>query len=808
MSRALRLREPLGERAISAADLPLALGGEGASISVPGVPAGVTAAYIGLDEQTPYIEAVPDSTVTVILNGRPLHERTPLLHGDVIRIGDAQVLCAVSGPAVSLDVIHHEGNPTQPPIVDPAEQESELELAPDSQAIQRVAFKPVLAPKQQVRRRAQPQRLALTAGLTVLGLVLWYLITAKPVQVIVDPRDSSLDFRGTALDFRAGDRVLLRPGNYVLVASHAGYETAQLPVTIVGKQGEQVRVMLVKLPGQIHVDTNGVAAALSIDGKNIGPVPGNYPVAAGKHEFRVTAPRYQPSASTVEVKGEGAKQNVNVKLRPAFSPVTIESEPAGARVALDGQDLGVTPLTTQIDEGNYTLSLAATGFRSWESSIQVKADTPQKIGPVKLGLPDGVLVVRSAPSQADVAVAGRYRGRTPLELSLPPGIGYEIAVNHSGYEPSRRAVVVKAGERAGLDLTLKPILGEVTVRGDPPDAQLFVEGQARGSANQTLSLPSTELSIEIRRDGYQSFATKVVPQPGLARVVEYRLLTPEQVRAARIPPLIRTHTGGQLRRIPPGRYVMGSSRREPGRRTNEVEHEVVLQRTYYLGVYEVTNAEYRQFQPDHLSGVVRDRSLDQDDHPVVNVTWADAAAFCNWLSSQDGLPAAYTQQGDTYVLVTPVTTGYRLPMEAEWEWAARYEGGQASRRYSWGSSLPVPTNSGNFADKRSLAVNDTAVADYEDGFVTTAPVGKFPANPLGLYDIGGNVTEWVQDFYTVYPELMPVSTDPLGPESGTQHVVRGSSWRSANVAELRLAWREHADGKAQHIGFRIARYAE
>ena len=343
MSRALRLREPLGERAISATDLPLALGGEGASISVPGVPAGLTAAYIGLDEQSPYIEAAADSSVTVLLNGRPLRERTPLLNGDVIRIGEAQVLCAVSGPAVSLEVIHHEGNPTQPPIIDPAEQEDELELAPDSQAIQRVAFKPVLAPRQQLRRRNQPQRLALTAGLTVLGVVLWYLFTAKPVQVIVDPRDSKLDFRGTALDFRAGDRVLLRPGNYILIASHAGYEIAQLPVTIVGKPGEQLRVKLVKLPGQIHVDTSGVAAALNIDGKDIGPVPGNYAVAAGKHEFRVTAPRYQPSASTVEVKGEGAQQSVNVKLKPAFSPVTIESEPAGARVALDGKDLGVTP---------------------------------------------------------------------------------------------------------------------------------------------------------------------------------------------------------------------------------------------------------------------------------------------------------------------------------------------------------------------------------------------------------------------------------------------------------------------------------
>jgi formylglycine-generating enzyme required for sulfatase activity len=809
LNRALRLREPLGDRAISNADLPLALGGEGVSISIPGVPAGVIAAYVGFDEQTPYVEVTADSGVAVTLNGRVLRERTPLLHGDVIRIGAAQILSSVRGASVALEVIHHEGNATQPPIIDPAELEEDQELAPDSQAIRRVAFKPVLAPKQQVRRRAHPQRVVLTLGLTVLGLGLWMLITAKPLHVIVDPRDSPLDLRDTSFDFRVGDRIFVRTGSHVLVASHAGYETAQLPVQVSGKPDEQVRLTLKKLPGEVHVQAGDVEASLVIDGKPIGKVPGAYRVAAGKHQFRVAAPHYQEFISNVEVKGLGQKQTVTFKLRPLFSPVTIESEPSGARVALDGKEIGVTPLTAQIDAGTYSLSLLAQGFRPWENSIQVKAETPQKIGPVKLGLPDGTLSIRSSPSQADVAVAGRYRGRTPLDVSLPPGVEFEIALNHGGYEPARRVVAVKPGERSGMEMTLKPILGEVNVRGDPADAQLFVDGQARGSANQTIMLPSTELTLEIRREGYQSFTTKVVPQAGLARVVEYRLLTPEQARAARIPPLIKTHTNGQMRRIPPGHFTMGSSRREPGRRSNETEHEVTLQRTYYLGVYEVTNAEFRQFQPDHLSGVVRDRSLDQDDHPVVNVTWSEAAAFCNWLSSQDGLPAAYTQQGDNYALVTPVNTGYRLPTEAEWEWAARYEGGQASRRYPWGSSLPVPTNSGNFADKRALAVNDTAVENYEDGFVTTAPVGRFPANPLGLYDIGGNVTEWVQDFYTVYPELEPASTDPLGPATGTQqHVVRGSSWRSANVAELRLAWRDHADGKAQHIGFRIARYAE
>jgi formylglycine-generating enzyme required for sulfatase activity len=223
----------------------------------------------------------------------------------------------------------------------------------------------------------------------------------------------------------------------------------------------------------------------------------------------------------------------------------------------------------------------------------------------------------------------------------------------------------------------------------------------------------------------------------------------------------------------------------------------------------VTNAEYRHFRTEHLSGVVRDRSLDQDNHPVVNISWQEAAEFCNWLSAQDGLPAAYVAQGDTLVPVVPATTGYRLPTEAEWEWAARYDGGRANRRYPWGGSLPVAPKAGNFADRASLAVLETALSDYDDGVPTTAPVGTFPPNPLGLYDMGGNVTEWVQDFYTVSPDLLgAATTDPIGPPSGTRRVVRGSSWRSASIPELRLAWRDYAEGKAQHIGFRIARYAD
>ena len=257
---------------------------------------------------------------------------------------------------------------------------------------------------------------------------------------------------------------------------------------------------------------------------------------------------------------------------------------------------------------------------------------------------------------------------------------------------------------------------------------------------------------------------------------------------------------------------MGSERREQGRQPNESLRLVTLSRRFYLGLREVTNGEFRRFQSGHSAGFVDKRSIDLDAQAVTGVSWVDAVQYCNWLSAQEGLPSAYEQKDGRWNLRVPVTTGYRLPMEAEWEYAARFGGaGRPQRRYEWGDALPVPAKLANLAGSEASAALERRLEGWTDDYESVAPPARFPASVLGLYDMTGNVSEWVHDAYASLTGTGAV-TDPLGPvaEAGSagRRVVKGSSWRTASFPALRPAWRDGRDSAANDLGFRVARYAD
>jgi formylglycine-generating enzyme required for sulfatase activity len=220
----------------------------------------------------------------------------------------------------------------------------------------------------------------------------------------------------------------------------------------------------------------------------------------------------------------------------------------------------------------------------------------------------------------------------------------------------------------------------------------------------------------------------------------------------------------------------------------------------------VTNGEFRQFLATHTSGTFKSQDLNRDDLPVVMVSWEQAALFCNWLSVKASLPPVYIQKDGRVVASDPLGKGYRLPTEAEWESSARQG---VSGKYPWGEGYPPAPGAGNYADESAKGLIDVIIDGYNDGYPAAAPVGKFRPAATGLFDMGGNVAEWCHDYYAIETEgPKKEQADPVGPREGSHRVVKGASWKSAGIANLRIAFRDYSAGPRNDLGFRICRYAE
>lgn len=673
----------------------------------------------------------------------------------------------------------------------------------NGETVQPAPFRPPTERPPPRRRLLQPLPLLAGAVLLVLLATVWFVFTARAVTFVIEPEPDTVAVDG-GLAVPLGGRWLMRPGRYRLSAEKAGYHRLEADVEVAAGEDPVFDFTLEKLPGRLTLHSEPAGASVVIDGEAAGETPlREVTLEPGPHQVLLRAERYRPHREQVVIEGMDRLQELEVALVPNWADIAVSSEPPGATLTVDGEPVGKTPLTAQIGAGVRTLTLSLESYRPWERELEVVANEPQTLSTVELEPAPGQVKVTSEPAGASVSVADAFQGRTPLTVEVPPGRETTILIARAGYQSISRKVSADSGETRELAVELEPVLGTVRISSTPQGATLLVDGQPRGSANREIALPAREHRIEIRKEGYRPYTTTVTPKPGFEQLVRAALMTPEEARFASIPEEIETATGARLRLVQPGSFTTGSPRREQGRRANEVRRDVELTRPFYMGVHEVTNAEFRRFRSGHSSGIAERRTLDNDDQPVVRVSWRDAVAYCNWLSRQEGLPEAY-RNGQ---LITPVNTGYRLPTEAEWAWAARFAGGR-DLKYPWGDEMPPTGKAGNYADTASSGIVREHLTSYTDGFPVAAPVGEFSPNVLGLYDLGGNVSEWVNDHAGVLEDASGKLVDPTGVGSGEVHVIRGSSWRHGRITALRLAYRDSGSEPRDDVGFRIARYAK
>ena len=288
------------------------------------------------------------------------------------------------------------------------------------------------------------------------------IFTSVPVQVEIDPVPERVSFEGGVPALGFGTSHLLRPGSYELVAELTGYATLRAPVEVTRERDQRFRYTLEPLPGRLEI-VLPEPGTVRVDGRDAGPAPGIVELPAGRHAVTITTERYLEFTTEIDVVGRGELQRLAPDLTPAWAPVTVRSEPEGADIRVAEEPRGSTPLTLDLMAGSYRLELRHPGFKPWVSDVQVRANEPLTVGPVRLGVPDGRLAVRSKPAGASVTVGGVYRGRTPLEIEVRPDVAQVVRAMREGYAEAEREVRVASGGRSAVEFVLEPILGQVMV---------------------------------------------------------------------------------------------------------------------------------------------------------------------------------------------------------------------------------------------------------------------------------------------------------------------------------------------------------
>jgi sulfatase modifying factor 1 len=347
--------------------------------------------------------------------------------------------------------------------------------------------------------------------------------------------------------------------------------------------------------------------------------------------------------------------------------------------------------------------------------------------------------------------------------------------------------------------------GILVVQVNEPNAEVFVDGDRmtvswnEGRTQAEIHVKPGTRKVEVRKAGFGVDGTDLTFKDGDRVVFTARLLPEPRVATADQPPPEKpsppapvgtgenpadvTNTiGMKLKRIKAGKFLMGSPKDEEGYVDNEgPQHEVEITKAFYMGVYAVTRGQFAAFAKDadytteaeiegtgygynpstksFVSGKYSWRKsgfTQTDDHPVVDVTWNDATAFCAWLSKKEG-------------------KHYELPTEAEWEYACR--AGTQTRFWCGDADASLKGNA-NIADasfKEKYPAGSWAVS-WDDGYAFTSPVGSFKANPWGLYDMHGNVYQWCADYYDATYYANSDKKDPFNSSKSERRVLRGGSW--------------------------------
>jgi len=648
-------------------------------------------------------------------------------------------------------------------------------------------------------------RVVILATLTVflLGITAFSIIAyTAGTSLVVRPTDANKSYSIKILSglsvFISGALYSVSSESLVLVSA-PGFREKTLSITPQFR-GKSVEVILDELPGKLTVTTVPELNMVrwKINGERVGSSPvfevDLYP---GTYQLEANHKYYKRHIRKVDI-ARAKNSDIKIPLLPVNGSLSIQSSPEGALIKINNEYIGETPLHVNVNGGKFEVSLSLKGYQPISNTIEITDNKSEIQRNYRLLRMTSKLLFKISPKGGVLLIDGK-KVASNSAYSITSSTETTLSYSLKGYYSQERKISLNPGVTQTILINLKPEYGIVEIN-SKPSAKVTINGKEFGETPVSAKLLARKQLVVIKRSGYRLVEKSILPTSKRTTKILVDLHSEQAARLRDAPKSYTNDVGMELALFKPTSFTMGAPRYEKGQRANEFLRKIRFTKPFYASTHEVTLEQFREFRPDH-------KPAGNENLPATSLTWINAAAYCNWLSKKENLEPFYYLKGGNLASVNKEANGYRLLTEAEWEWLARKANREITTKFSWGDKSVVPTMTGNIADESSKGANQFYVPNYTDGYVEVAPVGSFKKGLSGLYDLTGNVREWVHDTYSVQPPISNiVEIDPLSTSLGRNRVVKGSSWRSGTRSTLRAAYRDGMVNRQDDIGFRIGRY--
>jgi formylglycine-generating enzyme required for sulfatase activity len=507
--------------------------------------------------------------------------------------------------------------------------------------------------------------------------------------------------------------------------------------------------------------------------------------------FTLTKKNYHPKTLEVTLTG-GINDLGKIHLKPMFGTLVIDSDPSGADVFIAGQYVGKTPYRNQeYPSGAVLITVKKDLYKPVENKRVIISDEKTTHETIHLEKDYGVLIVESDPQPSDIKLYDLkgnvlFTDKTPCNINIRAG-KYTLIISHVGYEDLKFQVPIVTHTTKRIskaDARLRHQVGQIIVTSNPfkRGASIYINDEKKGKVPQTIQLPVGSYTVKVKYKNLTG-SKKVHVRDRKTVNVDVNL------GGGFMGESFTNSLGMTFVFIKPGSFKMGSPTDETYRGSDETQHTVILTKGYYLQTTEVTQGQWKAIMGHNPS----DFKNCGENCPVESVSWDEVQQFIKKLNQKEK------------------TLKYRLPTEAEWEYAARAGGKKA---FANGRITESGCGLDPNLDRMGWYCGNSCVK-YGGGYdcswcinsckAGTHPVAKKQPNIWGLYDMHGNVWEWCQDIYGEYPTYS--KTDPKGPESGGLRVVRGGGWDNG-AGDCRSANRRGYEpgSRSDLLGLRLAAF--